>query len=158
MRCHTAAHCEDTLCYGHTSEVFRRCLDADEHDFAFLFAPGFCFFSREYDLAGGCAGRCGKTLCHDFCALECCFVEHGVEEFIEFLRFHALEHGFFIDFACAEKVHSDLYHCSACAFAVAGLEHPEFAVLDGEFHILHVFVVVFKTACYCDELGGADGH
>jgi hypothetical protein len=81
-----------------------------------------------------------------------------VEKLVEFLGFHAEQGGFFVDCACAEEVHGYFDHSGACAFAVTGLEHPEFAVLNGELHVLHVFVVVFKAVCYRYEFCGANGH
>ena len=70
-----------------------------------------------------------------------------MEEFVEFLGFHTAEGCLFVDVACTEKVHGNLYHGSAGALAVAGLEHPELAVLDGELHVLHVAVIVFEASC-----------
>ncbi len=120
--------------------------------------PCFGFFGGEHYLAGSGAGRCGKSFCYDHGAFYGSFVEDGVQEFVEFLGFHALEHGFLIDGAGTEQVHGDFDHGGAGAFAVAGLEHPEFAVLDGEFHVLHVFVVCFQTVGDCEEFVGAHGH
>ncbi len=119
------------MCHCHTAEVFGRGFDADEYYFLFLFGPCFGFVGCKYYLTGGCAGRCGQAFCYYLGVLEGCFVEYGVKEFVEFLGFHAHEHGFFVDFAGAEQVHGYFNHCCACALAVAGLEHPEFAVLDG---------------------------
>ena len=81
-----------------------------------------------------------------------------MEKFVEFLGLHALEGSLLVDFAFAEEVHGDFHHSSAGALAVTGLEHPEFAVLDGEFHILHVAVVVFELGCDGEEFLCAYGH
>ncbi len=56
VRCHTAAHCKDTLCHSHTAEVFGRSLDADKNDFLFLIGPFLGVIGLEYDLACGSAG------------------------------------------------------------------------------------------------------
>ena len=37
------------------------------------------------------------------------------------------------------------------AFTVAALQHPEFAVFNGEFHILHIFVVSFQVIADVDQ-------
>ena len=142
---HTAAHGEDALSHGHTAEVFGRCFDTNEYHFAFLFGPCFGFVGGEYDLAGGSTGGCGKTFSNDFGAFEGVFVEYGVEEFVEFLGLHTKQSGFFVDFAVAQQVHGDFHHSGAGAFTVASLEHPKFAVLDGEFHVLHIAVVLFES-------------
>ena len=36
-------------------------------------------------------------------------------------------------------------------FAVAALQHPQFAVFNGEFHILHVFVVFFEVVANVNQ-------
>ena len=47
---------------------------------------------------------------------------------------------------------------SAGALAVARLQHVEFAVLDGELEILHVAIMLFKTAGDLFELLVGVGH
>ena len=91
-------------------------------------------------------------------ALEGSFVKYRVEKFVEFLRLHAEEGSLLVDFTCTEKIHGDFYHSGAGTFAVTGLKHPEFAILNGELHILHILVVVFKAVGDGDQLGSADGH
>ena len=81
-----------------------------------------------------------------------------MEKLVEFLGFHTENHGLFVDFTRTEKIHGDFDHSGAGTFAVTGLEHPEFAVLDCELHILHVFVIVFKTVGDCYEFSSADRH
>ncbi len=158
MAGHTAAHCKDALCHGHTTEVFRRCFDTDKDNFLFLFSPCLCIIGKENNLAAGCARRCGETLGNDEGALEGGFVEYRVEQLVEFLRLHAKESGLFVDFACTEQIHGDFHHGSAGALAVTCLEHPEFAVLDGELHVLHVLIVVFELVGDCNKLGCTCGH
>ena len=158
MAGHAAAHGEDALSHEHAAEVFGRGLYTHQDDFLLLLCPCFSVIGLEYYLAGGCTGACGKTLGHYFGAFEGVFVEDGVQQLVEFVRLHAQKGGLLVDFACAEKLHGDAYHGYAGAFAVAGLEHPEFAVLDGELHVLHIFVIVLKFVGYADELGSAVGH
>ncbi len=158
VRGHTPTHGEDALGHGHTAEVFGRCLDADENDFALLLGPCLGVLSGEHYLTGSCTGRCGETLGYDSGTLECALVEYGVKEFVEFLGFHAAEDGLLVNDACAEEVHGDLDHSGAGALAVTGLEHPEFAVLDGELHVLHVFVVCFEAVGDGEEFLCAYGH
>ena len=81
-----------------------------------------------------------------------------MQEFVKFLGLHTQQSCLFVDFAGTQQVHGYLDHGCACTFAVAGLEHPKFAVLDGEFHVLHIFVVFFEAVGNGDELGGALGH
>ena len=34
---------------------------------------------------------------------------------------------------------------SGCSFTVPGLKHPQFAVLDGKFQVLHIFKILVKS-------------
>ena len=158
MAGHAAAHCEDALGHGHAAEVFGRSLDADEHHFALFLGPCLGIVGEEHDLAGGSARRCGKAFGNYCGAFEGSLVKNRVEKFVEFCRFHAQEGGLFVDSACAEEVHGYFHHSGTGAFAVTGLEHPELAVLNGEFHVLHIFVVVFELVGNSDKLGGAHRH
>ena len=158
MACHTATHGKDALCNGHTAKVFGRGLDTHENDFLFLLCPCFRIVGKEYDLAGSGAWRCGKTLGHYERTLKGGLVEHRVEKLVEFLGLHTQKGGLFVDFTCAEKIHGDFHHSGTCTLAVTGLEHPEFAILDGELHVLHILVVVLKLMGDADKLCGTYGH
>ena len=71
-------------------------------------------------------------------------IEHRVEELIELLGIDA-QHGFLLaDEAFADHLDGDANRRGAGALAVAGLEHVELAVLDGELEILNVAVVIFE--------------
>ena len=48
--------------------------------------------------------------------------------------------------------------CLGGAFAVAGLQHIELALLDSKFQILHVAVMRFKPATHIIKLGKYIGH
>ena len=158
MRSHTATHREDTLCNGHTAQVFRRCLDTYKDNFFLLFSPCLCIVSGEYHLTGSCTGRCGKTFGNNFGSLECGLVEYRVEKLVEFLRFHTEKCSLLVDFTGTKEIHGNLHHSGTCTFTVTSLEHPELAVLNRELHILHIFVIVFETVCNCYELGSTVGH
>ena len=66
-----------------------------------------------------------------------------------------VDHGngfFFGNHALVNKVAGNLERSMSGTLAVTGLEHIELAVLNGEFHILHITVVVFKGAANVFEL------
>ena len=152
VRCHTAAHCEDTLGNCHTAEVFGRCLDADKDNFFLVLSPCLGIVGLEYNLTGSGTRRRGKTLGDNLGRLERALVEDGVEKLVEFLRLHAEEGSLLVDHAVAEKIHCDADHSGAGTLTVTGLEHPELAVLDSELHILHVAEVVLKLVGSGNEL------
>ena len=158
VRCHTATGCEDALSNVHTAEVFGRSLEANHDDFFLAFSPSFSVVGKEYDLTCSGTWRSRETLCNELSRFECGLVEYGVEEFVEFLWFHAAEHCFFVDNAGTKEVHCDFHHSGTCALAVTCLEQPELTVLDSELEVLHIFIVVFELLLSCDEVGGTFRH
>ena len=75
-----------------------------------------------------------------------------MQERIELLGLNA-QHGLTLgDHALVDEVARDLQRRLRGALAVAGLEHVEFAVLDGEFHVLHILKVVLESVGDGDEL------
>ncbi len=77
--------------------------------------------------------------------LSYCFrVESGMQELVN-LSWDDPHQGFFLgDQALVDHVHRDLDRCRCGALAGTGLEHPQFAPLDGELYVLHVAVVLFQ--------------
>ena len=109
------------------------------------------FVSGEIDLAACCAGACCQAFSLGSCRLERRCVEGGMEKCIEGLGIDHLD-GFLLG-ACAlvYEIDCDLESGRCGALAVAGLEHVELAALDGELHILHIAIVLFKNAADADE-------
>ena len=75
-------------------------------------------------------------------------VEDGVEELVELLGLHTLEHCGLVNGALAEQVHCYLDHSGTSALSVTSLKQPQFAILDSEFHVLHVVVVLLESLLY----------
>ena len=81
-----------------------------------------------------------------------------MQQAVELLGLHA-QHGLFLgDHALVHQVDGDLQGGGGGALAVAGLQHVELAVFDGELHILHVAVVVFEVMGDALELLVHRGH
>jgi len=55
------------------------------------------------------------------------------------------------------EIAGDLESCLSGSLTVTGLKHEELAVLDGELHVLHISVMVFKNLAdlleLCERLG-----
>ena len=85
-------------------------------------------------------------------------IEHGMQQLIELFGRHAQHCFLFRNHALARHVdgHSDCG--SAGAFAIAGLQHVELAILDGELEILHVAIVFFEAAGNLLQLPVGVGH
>jgi hypothetical protein len=65
-------------------------------------------------------------------------VKDRVQQVVQALGRHAQQGGLLVDHALLQHFHGDAHHGCARALAVAGLQHPELALLDGELHVLHV--------------------
>ena len=67
-----------------------------------------------------------------------------MQQFVELGRL-AAEQGFFLGkYPLFQHIHGDFHHGSTGALAVTGLQHPQFAILNGKLEVLHIAVVVFK--------------
>ena len=155
VRSLSAANGENALCILHAFDVFRRRFESDENDLLACFAFFHCVFCGENDSACRCARRCRDTLADDVLLIgdfECLCVELRVEQHIESLCIDLKKCFFLVDHAFVDKVASDA-DCSRCGtLTVSCLKHEEFALFNCEFHILHVFVVIFQSLANVLEL------
>ena len=144
VRGHAAARGENAGGNFHAGDVFRRGFAADQDD-GWIGAAGVVLdgiFGGEDDLADSRAGRCRQAGGEDFDLLAL-FDQAGNQEVVELVGLDA-EDGFFLgDEAFANHVDGDAHGGQAGALAVAGLQHVELAILDGELEVLHVAIVLF---------------
>ena len=155
---HAAADGQNALRVVHTLDILRRGLETDEDDLGAVLGPLGRGLSGKDDLAAGGAGRGGQTRADDLGLLERGRVERRVQEGIEALR---VDHGdglFLGDHAFVDEIAGDLHRGGSGTLAVAGLQHVELLVLDGELHILHVAVVVLELGADVGELLVGLGH
>ena len=100
-------------------------------------------FGGEDDLADSRAGR-GRKAGGEHFDLLALLDETRNQEVVELVGLDA-EDGFFLgDEAFAHHVDGDANGGEAGALAIAGLQHVELAILDGELEVLHVAVVLFQ--------------
>ena len=143
VRGHTAASRNQTLGSMHTADIFRRSFQTNQDNFFALGSPSFGIFSRKDGLTDGSARRSGQTGCDYF--FRSFGIQHRVQQLIQLIgadahnSFFFGQHAFFIHF----NSHAD--SSGRGAFAVAALQHPQFTVFNGKFHILHIFVVSFEV-------------
>ena len=143
----TAAHREDALCELHALDVLGGRLEADKDDLLALLALFDGVLRREDDGARGGAGGGSDALADDVLLigfLQRLGVELRVQEHIERLGVDLHERFLLGDHTLVDEVAGDLDGSGSRALAVARLEHIELLVLDGELHILHIAVVIFK--------------
>ena len=141
---HAAASGEDALCRDHAGDVFRRCFGTAENNFLAELGPCFSIFSGEDDLAGCHAGRGREAGSNCLGVLFSHSVEYRVEELIKLLGLHTKHGCLFVNKTFFHEVGGDTHGSGSGALAVTGLEHVEFAIFDGELHVLHILVMVLK--------------
>jgi hypothetical protein len=81
-----------------------------------------------------------------------------VQQGIDLIGGDAQDSFFFGDQAFVGHIHGDLHGRFGGALAVAGLEHPQLAALDGELDILHILVVLLQAVGDVEELLVNLGH
>jgi hypothetical protein len=146
---------EDSLRDVHAAHVLRAGLAADQDHLLALLRPRFGVACGEDSLAYGGA-RNGVDAFGDFAGGELVArelgVEHGVEEPLDVFGFDSFKCFFNCDELLVGHVHGDLECRARRALAHARLEHIEFAVLDGELHVLHIAVVALELFADALEL------
>ncbi len=145
VRGHTAACGQDTFGRVHAAQVLGRGFDAHQNHVFAVTVPFGGLLCEEDHLTGRCAGRCGKPLGEYLGVFHRRGVEYRVEQFVT-------ENGrLLVDESFGEHVHRDLQHGGAGALAVARLEHPQLAVLYGEFEVLHVGEIALQVLLYVEQ-------
>ena len=123
-----------------------------------------CVHGKEFDAASCSAWTCVDALGQKRAILDgLCLgveIEHGLEQLIQVIGWNtALTNSCFpVDQAFFNHFHSKLHGCKAGALAVTCLKHPEFALLDGEFDILDIFVMRFQFNAHIFKLRVNLGH
>ena len=142
----------------HTLDILGAGLQADQNDLVALVHPLHHVVGGEHDLPGGGSGGGGQAVTHGRHAVQLLLGEGGVQQGVQALGIDH-RHGLLLgDHALVHQVAGDLQGGGGGALAVAGLEHEELLVLNGELHVLHVAVVVLQLAGDVHELLVGLGH
>ena len=152
VRRHTATRREDTLCRAHTSQVLRTRLNTYHHHTVALLVPFRGIVSEEDDLTAGSTRRSRQTTRQHLGTCQSLLVEDRVEQFVQLARLATLQRRLLVDLALVEQVHGDLHHGRTRALTVARLQEPEFSLLYGKLHVLHVVVVLLQLVLQRVEL------
>ena len=72
-------------------------------------------------------------------------VKLRVQHLVDLIGFHAHHCGFFVDQTFIGHIHRDLDRSFGGAFTIAGLEHPQATLFNGELNVLHIVVVLFES-------------
>ena len=153
---HAAARRENARRRVHAVDVLRARLVADQDDRLALGLKLLGVVRREHDLAACGAGRGGKARRDDLANGG--RVDGRVQDLVELRRLDA-RYGLLLgDEPFARHVDRNLQRRRNGALAVAALEHPQLAFLDGELHVLHVAVMPLQRLADAFELGEGFRH
>ena len=125
-------------------------------DFVPLAPQQFSVFGRKHDLAAGRARR-GRQAGRDDLALGV-GIDGRMQELVERSRIDARHRLLFADQFLPRQFDGDAQRGLGGALAVAGLQHPQLALLHREFEVLHVAVMLFQRGMHALELGEGLRH
>ena len=158
VRGHAAADGQDALGDLHALDVLGRGLQADQDDLLAPLVPLLGLLGGEHHAAAGGTGGGGQALANDLGLLQGLGVKGGVQQGVELLGIDAAHSLLLVDHTLVHQIHGHLQGGGGGALAVAGLQHIELAILDGELHVLHVLVVLLQAVGDGGELLVHRGH
>ena len=152
VRGHAAAGGHDAFGYGHAVDILRRGLLTDEDRLDSGLVGLSCSICGEVNRAAGCTGRCRQAGGDRRSCLESCRIERRVQKCVKLLCLDLHNRLLLGADAFVYQINRYLERCLCGALAVTGLQHVELAVFDGELHILHIAVMLFKAAGNVNKL------
>ena len=150
VRSHAAAGRQDALGGVHAVNVLGRGLDAHQQHLVAGRLKRLGLVGGEDDLAARRAGR-SRQARGEGLALDA-RVDRRVQQLVEGRRLDAGDRLFLGQQALVGHLDRDAQRGARGALAVAGLQHPQLAALDGELHVLKVAVVLLEQLRRRDEL------
>ena len=88
----------------------------------------------------------------DFRCLKHLRIDHRMKKLVEMVGRYAKDGRVLVDKTFGYHVNCALDRGCTGALAVAGLEKEKFALLDGEFHVLHIVEMLLKAILDSDQL------
>ena len=158
VRGHTALGSEDAFSSDHAAKIFGAGFVADEEHFFTAAFGGSSAIGVEVDLAGSGTRTRRQTGGKSNRLLHISDVEDRGEELVKLVGRVAQDGGFPVDELLFDHVHGELQSGSGGALAIPGLKHEQFALLDGELHVLNVFEVFFQGGANFEQFGVRAGH
>ncbi len=149
---HAAARGEDAVGVVHALDVLGGGLQANQDDGFAGLAAGGGVLGGEGDLAGGRTRGRREALADRDGGRQLVEVELRVQQGVDLLGVDHRDGPLRADHALVHQIAGDLEGGGGGPLAVAGLEHEELALFDGELHVLHVGVVALELGDDLDEL------
>jgi len=147
---HAAVGGQHTLGHQHAMDVVRSGLVANQDDSLALLALLGRGIGIEDEPTDGGTRRGGQALGDRLGGVR--RIDRRVQQLIELSGLDAPQRLGLVDDALVHQVGGDLQRSGSGALAVAGLQHVQLAVLDGELEILHVLVMAFKPSHGVEQL------
>ena len=158
VRTHAAFGGQDPFGGNHAAQVFRRGFVANQQYFLALGGGGGRAVGIQINFAGSRAGSGGQSFGDAFGRLDRLAIKHGRKHLVQLVGRHAPDGCFPINQFFLLHLDGKAHRGEAGPFAVTGLEHEDFAVLDGEFEILHVLEMRFQGLANVFQLAERGGH
>ena len=139
-------------------DILRGGLQADQNDLFALLGHLHSLIGGEDHLAAGGARGGGEGGSHRLCSLQGGSVKLGMEQSVQLFGIHHADGLLLGDHPLVHQVAGDLEGGGGGALAVAGLEHVQLLVLDGELHVLHIPVMLLQGVADLHKLVVALRH
>ena len=158
VRGHTTTHCQDTLRCCHTFDILRRGFQTNQNNSVACFCSSLCFLCCEINLTCGSAGGCGQPLAQSLCSLQCSLVECRVQQLVKLFGFYSQQSLVCCNQTLVYHFNRDSQSRVCSSLTVSCLQEEQLAFFNGEFHILHIFIMLFQCVCDIHELIVNTGH
>ena len=146
MGSHAAANGQDAFCCMHAFNVLRRGFQTHQNNLFPLLLMGILrVICGKVNLTSRSTRRCGQCFTDNLAALQCLCIKGRMQQLIQALCLNAQNCFFRCNSAFIHQITGNLHSCRCGTLAVSCLQEEQIAFLDGEFHILHVAVMVFQT-------------
>ena len=149
---HTASYGQDALSCLHTGNVFGRSFKTYQYNLFASCLPALRVLGGEYDLAAGSSGGSAQALSDGSGSLKRLCVELRVKKRVKVAGIYHKNGFLFGSHAFVNKIAGNLQRRLSGSLAITGLEHIKLAVFNGELHILHVSVMIFKGGANINKL------
>ena len=144
MACPSSADGENALGGYHAFDILRRGFKSDKDDSAFSYGIALYILRSEVYHSGCGAGGSRKPCCGGGSVSESCWVKLRVKECVKLFRVDAHYRFVRCDRTFVHEVNRYFQCGGGSALAASGLKHIKPFVFDGEFHVLHIAVMVFE--------------
>ena len=142
VRGHAPARGDNRFGGVHAVNVFGAGFYPHQNNFAARLFQLFGFIGTKDHLANRRARRGRKPHCNNIARRV--RIKRRMQELIERERLNAHQGFIFCNLSRLGHIHCNLQRGARRALTRTGLQHPELALLDGKFNVLHIAVVTFE--------------